>query len=366
MAQTKEGYLVFIRLGTLRTGRFPRIFDKSNPYTIQNIKLWCKLNNKPFELMSDKYDGNNKNLIWRCLKENCEEEFEMRWGDISQGQNCPYCAGYQVGLSNCLATKRPDLFLEWDYNKNGNLTPYDVTCGCHKYVWWICDKGHEWEAEIVNRINNRNCPYCAHKLPSEDYNLLICNPKLCEEWDYNKNDKNPDEYCPMGSQRVYWKCKECGWEWEARIADRSQNRGCPQCCKSKGEKKIKQKLDNENFIGITQIEYDKLNDFDKKINRYYISHKVFHNLLGLKNGQLSYDFYLPQYNLLIEYQGEQHDKPVDFEGKGTEYAEKQFIIQQEHDKRKRKYAQNNNINLLEIWYWDFDNISSILSKELKL
>jgi hypothetical protein len=40
--------------------------------------------------------------------------------------------------------------------------------------------------------------------------------------------------------------------------------------------------------------------------------------------------------------------------------------QQEHDKRKKEYAQQNNINLLEIWYWDFDNIEQILNNELKL
>ena len=76
---------------------------------------------------------------------------------------------------------------------------------------------------------------------------------------------------------------------------------------------------------------------------------------------LSYDFYLQQYNLLIEFQGKQHEQPIEYFG-----GEKTFKKQQEHDKRKREYAKQNNINLLEIWYYDFDNITEILNKELGL
>lgn len=45
-------------------------------------------------------------------------------------------------------------------------------------------------------------------------------------------------------------------------------------------------------------------------------------------------------------------------------GESQFIIQQEHDKRKRDYAQNHDIKLMEIWYYDFDNIENILIDNL--
>ena len=79
----------------------------------------------------------------------------------------------------------------------------------------------------------------------------------------------------------------------------------------------------------------------------------------MKNGLLSYDFYLPIYNLLIEFQGIQHEQPIEYFG-----GEEQFEIQQEHDKRKREYAKQNNINLLEIWYYDIDNIEEILTNTL--
>ena len=71
----------------------------------------------------------------------------------------------------------------------------------------------------------------------------------------------------------------------------------------------------------------------------------FDDLIGTGNRKLSFDFYVYTYNLLIEYQGEQHYRPVEYFG-GIE----QFKIQQEHDRRKREYAKNNDINLLEIRY----------------
>ena len=80
----------------------------------------------------------------------------------------------------------------------------------------------------------------------------------------------------------------------------------------------------------------------------------------MRYGNLSYDFYLPQYNLLIEYQGEQHEKYV----KGFHKSKRDFERQQEHDRRKKQYAIDNNIKLLEIWYWDFDNVEDILNKKI--
>lgn len=71
---------------------------------------------------------------------------------------------------------------------------------------------------------------------------------------------------------------------------------------------------------------------------------------GLKRiYQLSYDFYLPDYNILIEYQGEQHYKPVPFGG-DIENAKIKFRNQIKNDNIKRYYANTNNIKLIEISY----------------
>ena len=358
-----EGYYYYIKFSTLHLGNIPRKFDKSNPYTIQNIRLWCKLNNKQFELLSDTYDGNNKYLEWKCLKEECGEIFKQNWGSIHNGQNCSVCAGRQVGLSNCLATKNPQLAKEWHPTLNGDLTPYDVTCNSGKYVWWQCSKNpkHEWPAKIYSRNDGNNCPYCFGRYPTKDNNLLICESELCKEWNYDKNKKRPDEYTPNSGKKVWWVCKECNHEWKCAIFDRSRKDGkkcgCPECNKSKGEKKIDEVLFKNNWIKIKQKEFIQLIDENKYNKNYYIPQKEFDGLMGLGGGLLSYDFYIPKLNFLIEYQGEQHKKYIP----GFHKTYKDFIKQKEHDKRKKEYAQNNNINLLEIWYYDFDNIESILN-----
>lgn len=112
--------------------------------------------------------------------------------------------------------------------------------------------------------------------------------------------------------------------------------------------------------GKSSIEY--------KVNQYFLNHNInfeaqykFDALKGIHNGQLSYDFYVPEFNLLVECQGQQHEKPIEYFG-----GEEQFVIQQEHDRRKREYAKNNGYGLLEIWYYDYDNIDKILDKELSI
>lgn len=87
----KEGYLYYVRYSNLMFGRIPNRFDIHNPYTIDNIKLWCKLNNKPFKLVSDTYEGSNKYLKWQCLVEGCREIFEKPWSKIFGGKSCPFC-----------------------------------------------------------------------------------------------------------------------------------------------------------------------------------------------------------------------------------------------------------------------------------
>lgn len=416
------GYLYISIINNLKNDFKPRFTHKSNPYSIQNIKLWCKLNNKPFELVDEQeYKDSNIFLKWKCLKEECGEIFEATWICISTERGCPFCASKQVGLSNCLVTTHPELAKEWHPTLNGDLTPYDITYGSMKRVWWQCSKNkkHIWNTFINDRgSGNNGCPYCSGKLPSEDYNLLVTNPDICEEWDYkknkkrpeeytrgstekvwwkckehnhewfvsilnraingngcpycsglyatkennllmnnpelckewdyNKNDKNPEEYTPKSDKKVWWICKNCGCEWEARISRRNGywKTGCPKCNKSKGEKRI------DNYF--TQIGLTKYKD--------YIPQKEFEGLAGVGKRLLSYDFYLPEYNLLIEYQGEQHEKFI----KGFHKSKKYFQKQVEHDKRKKEYANKHNINLLEIWYYDFDNIETILKKELSL
>jgi len=284
-----DGYIYYCLLHNIIKDHKPDKCNPSNPYSIQNINLWIKLNNKPFELISKTYRDSNEKLQWRCLKLKCGEMFKSSWAEIAFGNGCGVCHGKQVGLSNCLATINPELAKEWHPNKNGDLTPFDVTANSNKKVWWLC--------------------------------------------------------------------KECGNEWPSRITKRhGAGRGCPECNESKGEKEIDNVLADNNWIKIIQEEYNILSNLDKCSKNYFIPQKTFEDLRGVGNGLLSYDHYLPNINLLIEYQGQYHD------GTAGNQSNEEFIIQQEHDFRKKEYALANGYNFLEIWYWDFDNIEEILNR----
>ena len=123
-----------------------------------------------------------------------------------------------------------------------------------------------------------------------------------------------------------------------------RDKGCPVCRESKGERKIK------TFLIVNDINFNKQHKFNdcKNIN------------------PLPFDFYLPEHNLCIEYDGEHHYKSVRFNGKSIESSEKAFKKTQLHDQIKTDYCLNNNIQLLRIPYWDFKNIEQILEKELQI
>lgn len=78
-----------------------------------------------------------------------------------------------------------------------------------------------------------------------------------------------------------------------------------------------------------------------------------------------FDFYLPQYNLFIEYDGEQHFKPIRYYTQSDDEVEQNFQSTQEHDKIKNKYCEDNHINLLRIPYWEKENIEEIISNHLQ-
>jgi hypothetical protein len=341
-----NNYVYYYTLNNLCNGWKPRAFDKNNPYTIQNIKTWIKNNKKPFILLSDTYKGTKKNLQLQCLKEGCEEYFQMPWSDLNHGCGCPYCSGHQAGLSNCLATKNPNLASEWHPTLNGDLTPFNVTCGYSKDIWWQCSNNpkHVWKAKVHKR-NGRGdgCPYCCGKLPNEDYNLLVVNPELCKDWDYNKNNKRPEDYCPNSNDYVWWKCNKCGHEWKVTPNNRhGSKRGCPKCAESKGEKEL-----------------------DRILTKYNIPHGLqytFDNLFGIGGGLLRFDVPVfwdeekTQLRTLIEYDGIFHYEKI--------YVGDGFETLQIHDQLKNDYCKKHNIKLLRIPYWEFNNIEQILKKEV--
>ncbi|MBP3966245.1 zinc-ribbon domain-containing protein [Paenibacillus lignilyticus] len=126
---------------------------------------------------------------------------------------------------------------EWNFAKNYDLSPSDLTPQSNKKVWWLCSNGHEWEAIVQRRYLGDKCPYCSGKKATPETCLQTVNPQLALEWHKTKNfNLTPRDVLPKSYKRVWWECQH-GHEWETRIDHRSSGSGCPFC---KNKKKIKQ------------------------------------------------------------------------------------------------------------------------------
>lgn len=133
--------------------------------------------------------------------------------------------------SNSLSKKKPELAKEWNYSKNGLLMPDMISVSSNKKVWWICEKGHEWTANVGSRTRGNGCPYCSNKYVLRGLNdLQTLHPELAKEWDYEKNnDLTPDNVFANSNKRVWWKCND-GHSWKTSVALRTRmGSGCPVC-----------------------------------------------------------------------------------------------------------------------------------------
>lgn len=172
--------------------------------------------------------GSNTVYWWRC-----SEGHQWRAAVYSRvnGDGCPYCAGLLAipGVNDLLTLNEP-LAKEWDYEKNGSLTPRDVMPYTNRKVWWIGSCGHSWMATIASRTAGNGCPYCSNSLVLSGFNdLATTHPKLGAEWDETKNGL-PANQVIAGSNKKAWWIGSCGHSFQSRIIDRTyHNYQCPYC-----------------------------------------------------------------------------------------------------------------------------------------
>lgn len=137
-------------------------------------------------------------------------------------------------LQDYILEKKPEAV--WDPERNGSLTPADVTPGSHKKVWWRCEKGHSWQAVVYNvAISDCGCPYCngLKAFPGET-DLGSCRPDIVALWDKALNGVlTPRAVTPGSKTRVWWRCEK-GHSWQAAIYSVAlEGCGCPYCAGTK-------------------------------------------------------------------------------------------------------------------------------------
>jgi len=258
-----------------------------------------------------------KKFWWKCNK--CGHEWKNRIDHRNSGYgNCIKC--------NSLATKRPDLLKEWDYNKNNEIDPFFINCHSVKIVNWKCQNGHEWRSNIDNRTRKDftpGCPYCSNppKRVCIDNCLATKNPQLATEWHPTKNGNlTPYNVTSSSSTKVWWICKK-GHEWHARINNRDNGNGCPDCYGLILK-------DGTKWASIPEA-YIYLKYKEKRYNM------ICHGSYGKGLGSCKYDIYLPDQNKYIEITS--FPKTVK---NTTSYLNK--IIKDYYDNiaKKKKYVEN--------------------------
>lgn len=128
-----------------------------------------------------------------------------------------------------LLTENPSLAEQWYSALNEPMTPVDVVPGSHKKAWWICRRGHTWQAAVKTRVKGVGCPYCAGKAVCEDNSLAVLAPAIAAEWHPTKNgDLTPKDVRPNTHKTVWWSCSS-GHKWSAAVSSRFRGSGCPYC-----------------------------------------------------------------------------------------------------------------------------------------
>jgi len=201
---------------------------KDNCLAVKNTKLakdWHPTKNGDLK-PEDVLPNYNKKVWWICEK---GHEWKATCNNRSQGNNCPFCFGNKVSKNSSLAIINPVLILEWHLTKNLPFTPKDFTANSGKKAFWVCQKGHEWEAVIASRNKGSKCPYCCNQKIGIDNNLAVVNPKLAKEWHPTMNKGLKPTGVSPGSDKKYWWICQKGHEWKARIDNRRLGKGCPYC-----------------------------------------------------------------------------------------------------------------------------------------
>jgi hypothetical protein len=207
--------------------------------------------------------GTSKKIWWVCSQgHRWEAAVSSR---TSNNTGCPFCSGNEVlpGV-NDLESLNPDLAQEWNFLRN-KQSPSEVKVQSMKRVWWLCRRGHEWQATVGARTSGTGCPFCANVRVLEGFNdLATVYPEIALTWDNEKNQKAPSGIMPGTHAKYWWMCSK-GHSWQASPNKRIQGRNCPTCAPSgfvPGEPGVLYFLEHRQWtsfkIGITNVKGDRL------------------------------------------------------------------------------------------------------------
>lgn len=175
--------------------------------------------------------GTRQKVKWVCSEGHKWEATVL--SRAVNGTGCPYCAGQKVWIGfNDLATTQPELAEEWDFTKNAK-SPQQITSGINAKFWWLCKRGHSYDAYLGERKQGAGCYYCNNAKILPGFNDLgTVEPELFKLLDLNKNSgQGLTNISPKSLSKMWFICDE-GHSVLLRVTDavkRYHNEGVPPC-----------------------------------------------------------------------------------------------------------------------------------------
>lgn len=283
-----------------------------------------------FEILTK--DIKNRDTIIEIKCPNCNQIFKKTYWNFQRSKNCPLC-----NPKKARQRKTTEEFIKEAKEVHGNKYDYSLVDykNNNTKVKIICPVHGVFEQIPKEHLRGRNCSKCSGGV-KDTKESFVQKAKLIHG--ENAYDYSLVNYINSNT-KIKIKCLECGNELVVLPNSFLQGRGCSHGRKSFGEKIIKQFLIENN------------------IN--YIQEAVFVDLIGINGGKLRFDFWLPDLNTVIEFQGKQHyEIRESWDGK----SDTNLNIRQLNDQIKRDYCRNNNIKEIEIPYTDLRNIYKILTE----
>lgn len=269
----------------------------------------------------DNYIDNHTKL--RVIHKKCQNTYMVEpKAFLYTGRRCPYCNG---GVR-----KKDEDFIKDFYNKaNGEyilLSNYNNANARVKVKHLVCN--NEYYVKPSKFLSDRKCPFCygSHKKSSEEFKHEVENIT-------NGEYEVLDDYI-TALNKIRFRHKKCGNIFNIKPNTFLCGSRCPFCKQSKGE---------------------------KLIEKYFIQHNIYFEPQKQFNGckvinNLKFDFYVPKFNICIEYDGEFHYRDI--------FKNGDLEKQKNRDLTKNNFCIKNNMKLIRIPYWNFDKIYDILDMVL--
>lgn len=244
----------------------------------------------------------------------CEKHgwFEQSASNHLFGTSCPECA---KAIKSQKMSLTKEQFIENAIKIHGNKYDYSkVEYSNNKvHVCIICpEHGEFWQRPDMH-LSGDGCPRCAGRDKGLDFFIKEAREIHGDKYDYSESVYISAE------TKIEIKCNSCGKKFWQKPWSHLQNHGCPYCNKSLGEQELNELLtvNNINF------------EFQKRFPEWL--------------GKQSLDFYLPDYNIAIEYQGRQHfNDSRSFGMNPVEFWEEI----KERDLRKKQLCEANGVKIL--------------------